>query len=251
MQQIVFRKRLVFTLVTCGFAAVAVFATAQPASARRGEDDMVAQTAQTQEQESEGETEASTDDSRRDQVKNRVSELKDDAKKELDQKKEGREQRTEEKRRLVCENRQKAIENKLSAFNQAADKHLAKLDSVFLKIQSYKTAENLTPSNWVDLVENAESKQEAATVSVAALKEVAVDVDCNDPETVVKLSEVREAATAARTALHDYRKALKDMVVALAQAKDDTSDDTDTTSGDDASGTSEAGGSNSGQEANE
>lgn len=241
-------KRLAFSLVAFSFLAVFAVAATQPVSARRGADDATLSPTQNSETDQENETETET--RRQEAVQSRLAEMKENAKKELEQKKEGRKELAEEKRKQVCENRQKAIENKLAAFNQAADKHLAKLDGVFTKVKNYQSEKNLNPVGWADLVAAAEAKQAAATAAVAALKEVAVGVDCSNPETVVKLSEVREAAKATRTALHDYRKALKDMVVALAQAKEDTNDDGGTTS-DSASGTSEAGDPNGGQGANE
>jgi hypothetical protein len=252
-------KRLGFALVASSFAALVVLATAQPASARQGEDDVTAQTTtQTQEPErhTDQQTESSpehaaeslTEDNRREQVKTRVSELRENAKKELEHKKQDRTEKTAEKRKLVCENRQNAIQNKLAAYNQAADKHLTKLDGVYTKIKAYKAAENLQPNGWSDLVAAADTKQAAATAAVAALKQVATGVDCNDPETVVKLSAVREAAKSTRSALHEYRMALKTMVVALAQARDAAENTTSTGSGaatsdDPASNTTTSGGS--------
>lgn len=225
-------RRLSFALASLSFLAVFAVAAMQPVSARQGADDTtMSQTESDQENEAgpEAQSGVADDSSRRKQVDLRLNQLREDAKKELEKKRDGRNEMAEEKRKLVCENKQKAIENKLAAFNQAADKHLAKLNDVYTRIQAYKTAENLQPANYDDLVAAATAKQEAATAAVAALKEVAVGVDCSDPETVVKLSAVREAAKATRTALHDYRKALKDIVVALAQSKDDAENGDDTT----------------------
>jgi uncharacterized protein (DUF1330 family) len=149
------------------------------------------------------------------------------AQKEVEQEKQrkGAKVLSEEKRKLVCENRQNTINNKLVAFNQAADKHLTKLNETFAKVQAYQAAHNLSVANYAELVTTATEKQQAATTAVAALKTVAVNVDCTNPETVVKLATVRDAAKTARTALHDYRMAIKAIVVALAQAQDGASSD--------------------------
>ena len=229
----VLMKRFSFALAAFGFMGVFALAATQPASARQGEDDTTVAQESTEQEDTAGpeaQSGLADDSNRREGVKIRVNQLREDAKKDLEKKRDGRKEMAEEKRKLVCENKQKAIEYKLAAFNQAADKHLAKLDDVYKRIQAYKAAENLQPANYDDLIVAATAKQEAATAAVAALKEVAVGVDCSDPETVVKLSAVREAAKATRTALHEYRKALKDIVVALAQSKDDAENGDETTS---------------------
>lgn len=240
-------KRFTFAFAALGLAAVFALVSTQPVSARQGADDATMSQAES-EQENEAGPEAQSgladDSGKRKQVDLRVNQLREDAKKELEKKRDGRKEMAEEKRKLVCENKQKAIENKLAAFNQAADKHLYKLNDVFTRIQAYQGAENLQPAGYENLVAAATVKQEAATAAVAALKQVATEVDCSNPETVVKLSEVREAAKSTRTALHEYRKALKDMVVALAQAKD-TAEDDDTATTDTSGGTTNDSGSDS------
>lgn len=235
-------KRFSFALAAVGFMGVFALAAVQPASAHMGVDHATMSHEDTEQEDTAGpeaQSGVADDSNRREEVKLRVNQLREDAKKDLEKKRDGRKEMAEEKRKLVCENRQKAIVNKLAAFNQAADKHLAKLNDVYTRIQAYKTAENLQPANYDDLVAAATAKQEAATAAVAALKEVAVGVDCSDPETVVKLSAVREAAKATRTALHDYRKALKDIVVALAQSKDGAENGDETTSSSGSNSTSD------------
>lgn len=222
-------KRLVFALAAVGFLLVLLVAAAQPANARRGEDDAVAQTVAEQETETETESESAEDTERSETVESRVSEARENAKKDLEDRLEGREEMQAEKRQLVCENRQKAIQNKLAAFNDAADKHLSKFNSVYDKIQAYQKAENIQPAGYDALVTAANAKKQSATDAFAALKEVAAGVDCASPETVVKLSAVRDAAKETRTALHEYRMALKDLVVAIAQSRGDQDGADDTT----------------------
>ena len=247
-------KRLVFALAAVGFLLVMVVAAAQPTSARRGEDDTVAQTVAEQETEteteSETESESAEDTERSEAVESRVNKVRENAKKDLEDRLEGREEMKAEKRQLVCENRQKAIQNKLAAFNDAADKHLSKFNSVYDKIQAYQKAENIQPAGYDALVTAADAKKQAATDAVAALKEVAADVDCANPESVVKLSAVRDAAKETRTALHEYRMALKDLVVAIAQSRGDQDGADDTTNTADAADTTDTTDTTDAQEAN-
>ena len=233
-------KRLVFALAAVGFLLVLFVAATQPANARRGEDDAVAQTVAEQETETETESESPEDTERSETVESRVNEARENAKKDLEDRLEGREEMQAEKRQLVCENRQKAIQNKLAAFNDAADKHLSKFNSVYDKIQAYQKAENIQPAGYDALVTAANAKKQSATDAFAALKEVAAGVDCASPETVVKLSAVRDAAKETRTALHEYRMALKDLVVAIAQSRGDQDGADDTTNTAEATETTDA-----------
>ena len=179
-----------------------------------------------------GATENDTDPSRnttteatpqiKDETERRVSDMQSTVEKEIEQRRseKGRAASSDAKRKTVCENRQNAINNKLSAFIQSAEKHQAKLDETFAKVQSYQIQYNLPLANYDELIAAANDKRLAATEAVSALKSVAQDFDCTKPDTVVKLSTVRDAAKEARQSLHEYRIAIKDIVVALAQSED-------------------------------
>lgn len=162
-------------------------------------------------------------------VKLRVQELRAEAKAEVQAKRLTRETLSADKRIKVCENRKSAINNKLSAFTAAADKHFTKFDSIYVKVLAFQEDRGVTVANIADLTADADDKQQAAADAIEALKALAVDVGCNDPETVVTLGAVRDAAQTARKALHEYRMSLKNIVVAIAQAdKSEATDDTTT-----------------------
>ncbi len=135
-----------------------------------------------------------------------------------------------EQRQKTCGNIKNAVDRKLTAFNNNADRHLSRLDSVFTKLKDFQTANNLPVSNYDALVAAATAKQTAATEAVASLKLVGTTLDCSSSDPAAMLSSTKVAAKNARDALKDYRKSLKDIVVALAQAKGDT-DTADTTDG--------------------
>jgi hypothetical protein len=136
-----------------------------------------------------------------------------------------------ERRQKVCENIQKAVNNKLKAFNNAADKHLQRLDGVFTKLKDYQSTNNVAAENYDALVATATEKQTSATQAVQTLKDFGAVLDCSSDDPAASLQAVKTAAADARGALKDYRKSLKDIVVALAQAKGD-----DTTNSDDNGG---------------
>jgi hypothetical protein len=127
-------------------------------------------------------------------------------------------------RARTCQNIQRAVNHKLKAFDNHADKYLTRLNDVFAKLQAYQTAQNISADNYDALVAAATQKQSDATVAVEALKSLGTTIDCTSSDPASMLASVKSGATDARDALKDYRKALKDIVVALAQANknDDT-----------------------------
>ncbi|MBL8121949.1 hypothetical protein JNM87_04350 [Candidatus Saccharibacteria bacterium] len=224
------RRAALTTLIALGTIVISPFGV-QVASARNGSDDVTKTTTSTPSTSTSTTTTTTNTSSsgkvddklivNKTEVERHVSDMRTSAQREIEKQKQekGTNALTDDKRKLVCENRQNSINNKLSAFTQAADKHMAKLDETFTKVQSYQMAHSLTIANYDELVAAANEKKTAASQAIATLKTVAVNVDCTHPDSVVKLSTVRDAAKAARTALHDYRVAIKAVVVALAQAK--------------------------------
>lgn len=158
----------------------------------------------------------------KDETQRQVTDLQSTAQKEVAEKREVKDKgsQSDQKRKSLCENRQNAINNKLSAFTQAADKHLAKLQGALESVQAYQKTHMLPLANYDELVAAAQEKGAAADTAVKTLKAVAQNVDCTQPDTAVKLSTVRDAAKKARQALHDYRMAIKEIIVALAQAEE-------------------------------
>jgi hypothetical protein len=134
-------------------------------------------------------------------------------------------------RQKTCAQIKNAVDRKLAAFDNSATKHLTRLDGVFTKLQDYQTANNLPVSNYDALVAAATAKQTTATEAVDALHQVGTTLDCSSSDPAAMLAAAKTAAKTARDALKDYRTSLKNIVVALAQAKGDSTDTTDTQDG--------------------
>lgn len=206
------QSKILISLLVVALFSVAVMAVS-PVSAQNGTDEP-APTSTTDEDSTSSETEVQ----KRGAARERLEQIRSHAKSELVEKRTGKVEKTLEKRQKLCENREKAVNNKVRAFGNAASKHLERLDGVFVKLQAYQTEKNLKVDNYQALVDAATAKQTAATSAVAALKSVAVNIDCTSTDPASSLSVVKTAAKEARTALKDYRKALKEIVVAFAQA---------------------------------
>lgn len=132
---------------------------------------------------------------------------------------------THAQRMKICENREKTINNKVGAFGNHAVKYLERLDTIFTKVQNYQLEKQLPVSNYDELLQTTNAKQSDAATAVAALKLVAVNIDCSAEDPAAGLSTVKQAAHDARDALKAYRSALKDMVKALIQASSTTTSD--------------------------
>jgi len=200
------------------FVAALMLVLSGVVSAQRGNDDQnnVAVSSETENTEPE-QADTLTED--KEAVQKKVQQLRADAKSEIEEKRKNRETLSADKRMKVCENRKKAIDNKLSAFNAGADKHLTKMNSIYDKILAFQEQKQIVVVSIDELTADADAKKLAASEAVGALKTVAVNVDCSDPETTVTLGTVRDAAHTARKALHDYRMSLKNIVVAIAQSQ--------------------------------
>jgi hypothetical protein len=219
------QPKLHIGLLIAALLSVTVLATA-PVSARQGSDDNEQAVAVTDTDDgtadqgsgdaSDTSTETETETS--DDSTARVGRLKGEARRELAKLREGKTEKSQAKLQKVCENRQNAVNHKVTAFGNAAQKHLERLDSVFTKLQAFQADKNLSVDNYQALVDDATAKQAAATSAVAALKTVAVDIDCTSTDPASSLTVVKTAAKEARDALKAYRKALKEIVVAFAQA---------------------------------
>jgi hypothetical protein len=126
--------------------------------------------------------------------------------------------KSKEQRAKTCVQIQKAVNNKLGAFNNHADKYLTRLNTLFTKVQAYQTEHNVSVANYDELVATATQKQSDATVAVEALKSLGTTIDCTSSDPASMLASVKSGATDSRDALKAYRTALKDIFVALVQA---------------------------------
>lgn len=169
-------------------------------------------------------TEAQNDNPARikNEVERNASDLQASVQSQVDQKAQKKNGKVLQaaQRKKVCENRQNAINNKLAAYTQAATKQLGKINEAFDTVKTYQKEHLLPVANYSELQAAADEQRAPAEKAVSTLEIVAKNVDCSDPDTVVKLSTVRDAALVARQALHDYRTAVKDVVTVLVHSSE-------------------------------
>ncbi len=183
------------------------------------------------ETEIETEIENETENEHRAAVQERVSAAKDRAQKSLSTLNDQKTQRTEDQRLKICQNREKAVNNKISAFSKAGDTQITRLETAYTKLTTYQLTNNVTVTNFAELTDTADAKQQAAVNAVDAMQAVATDIKCSSPDVAVNLATIKEAGLTARQALRDYRSALHDILVALVHATAPETDTTETTGG--------------------
>lgn len=160
------------------------------------------------------------------QMKRNLALFRAEAKQNLALRRDHKALKSVTQRQKTCAHIQKAVNNKLNAFDNHATTYLTRLNDVFTKLQSYQSTNNIQAANYDSLVQTATAKQVAATSAVAALKSLGSTIDCSSSDPASMLSDVKVGAASSRDALKAYRTALKDIVVALAQAQGGTSTST-------------------------
>jgi hypothetical protein len=163
--------------------------------------------------------------------------LRDQAQQMLETKRQDGKTKSLEVRQQACDAHKAELTTRGSNYAKSAQKHLDVFNGIYDKVLAFQTSKNLTAANFDTLKSTADAKKAAAASAVAALSDPSVTtIDCTAQDPAANVATLKTAVANARTALQDYRKAIKDVIVALQAAKapagaDDTSTDTNTTTG--------------------
>lgn len=140
------------------------------------------------------------------------------AKELLEAKRANRTERSAVQKQKACEKRATNIDKRAANYAKQGQKHLEVFNKIFVKVQAFKTDKQLDVVDYDDLVAAATAKQTAAQDAVDALKELDVSIDCTQADPAGAVATLKAATGTARTALHDYRKSIKDVVIAMKGA---------------------------------
>lgn len=121
-------------------------------------------------------------------------------------------------RQKHCEQMQKMLNNQVADFSRNAQNHLDVFNSVYSKVQAFATSKNVTSAQYQSLVTAANTQQANATQAVAALKTVAVNIDCTQQDPASSLATIKSAVDSTRTALQSYQQAIKAVISNLESA---------------------------------
>lgn len=133
-------------------------------------------------------------------------------------------------RQKSCEARKTGLTTRMNNAVTAAQRHKEVFDKIYTKVKDFHDTKNLNVSNYDSLTSAVDSAQSDAAAKVAALKGLDVTVDCTQVDSLANsVSAFREAVSASRDSLKDYRKALVALVSALhgaSTAQNSTDDST-------------------------
>jgi hypothetical protein len=145
-----------------------------------------------------------------------VTKLKAKGKEVLDEAKKEGKVHTKDEKLKNCTDKKTGMETKVANIKSNSAKHLAKIDSVLVKLTESQAA---TPTNGVaDLLAAATTAQATATASVSALSKLAPTIDCAKDTVASDIAIFKAAADQARTDLNAYRTAVKAVLSAIETA---------------------------------
>jgi len=121
-------------------------------------------------------------------------------------------------RQKHCEQLQNMVNRQVADFSRNAQNHLTVFNNVYSKVQAFASSKNVTSSNYQSLVTAANTQQSNATQAVAALKSVAVNIDCTQQDPASSLATVKTAVDSTRSALQGYQQAIKAVISNLEAA---------------------------------
>lgn len=185
----------------------------------------VAEAEPTTDTENQAETE-STDSStgpRAEEVKKRRAELE----LKIEAIKAENKVRLTDARLKACENHQTQINNIIQKRSQQATNQLAVFTKISDQVQAFVKSKNLTVANYDTLVSAINDKQAAAQAAIDANS--AVKFDCSTASADKPGILPRTTIDAVRTALQDYRTAIKNLIVQVKASAEKASSTTTTT----------------------
>jgi len=173
-----------------------------------------------------------------------VSTLRGEAKQLLATERQNKKQHSVADRQKACTAREANLNNKITNYGAQATRQLTRLNDTYAKLQAYQADKQLSAADYASLVTAADAQKVGATAAVNALSALTVKIDCSSTDPAASVATVKTAVKNARTALQDYRKSIKAVLVTLMTAKSTTSSDNPSTSTDNATDVNTTGGTN-------
>jgi 3-methyladenine DNA glycosylase/8-oxoguanine DNA glycosylase len=202
-----------------------VFAVSMPVFAHEGEsgDDSSSTTTTTTTTEQENHTTSSGSTT----VKEDRQKLREDRKQQVQQK--VAEKKTEHQQK-VCENRKKGLTVRSARIVANSKRIDEKITDIYKKVDNYKTTNNLTVDNYDALTSAVTTAQTNAATAISDLEKVVPSTDCTSTTNTnsTDAAAFKTAAKNTRDSLKAYRTAVKNLLVAVMKAKDDTTTNTST-----------------------
>lgn len=154
--------------------------------------------------------------------------LQEQAHKLLQEKRQNGKEKSVEARQKACDAHKAELTTRSENYARNGQKHLEVFNKIYDEVVAFQEKKQLSVSNYNDLKAAVDAKKAAATTAVADLSSSDVTIDCTSQDPAANLAVLKTTVANARQALQDYRVAIKNLVVALQTAKDNTTATTDT-----------------------
>lgn len=132
-------------------------------------------------------------------------------------------EKRDENRANVCERRFSAISKRMDSLMSRVVSMLGKFDAILARIQEYYTTTAVPAGNEIDdydvLVADIVEKKVVVNGAVVAAELSQTSFTCETSEPKELYSQYREDMQGVKSALHEYRRSIKDLIVAVRTAK--------------------------------
>lgn len=135
--------------------------------------------------------------------------------------------KTAEERTKTCESRRKGLETKFARIVANSKKLETKIGVFQTRATEYKTTNNVTVDGWDDMVTKANDAKTKLDESIVDLEALDPTVDCESTTVAEQIATFKTTAQQVKTDLKAYKTAVKNLFVALQNAKGDGDDSTD------------------------
>lgn len=147
---------------------------------------------------------------KREAVNARIDAIKSKSKERITELKAKAEQKTNEVRSKACEARRMNIENRQSNRVEAANRHKAKFDSIYGRVQSFATDNSITSVEISALEVKTNEASKKVIDEISALESLDLAIDCSNPDNVaVAVDAFKNQLTSVRSSLKDYRESIR------------------------------------------
>ena len=150
------------------------------------------------------------------QGEDKVAEMRKEKKTEVKQ----------EDRQKRCETHKQGLETKFAKIVANSQRSQARIDEILAKAQAFQASKNLSPVDFSALVATATSARTTSAAAISALQAVQPTLDCANPNVANDVATFKAAAEQTRTALKDYKAAVKNVLTSLKAAANSTTDTT-------------------------
>ena len=122
-------------------------------------------------------------------------------------------------RQKNCQAAEHGLETKFQSLSTNATSFQTKIDTALANAITYQKDNNLTVTNFAQLVADAQAAQSKAAASVSALNDLNPTLDCTQSTVATDVASFKVAAMQAKTDLLAYKDAVKTVLQALEAAK--------------------------------